>query len=125
MMCARNTAGGTRHASRRSSPRLRVTGRTSRSKSFASGMLRSPLASKQSGPSARAKASRSRDSGREPWLASGITGLPQDTPTTDLEQWDGVREQVHEALREAVGDAEWEQSDPDELWRENSKLRSE
>jgi hypothetical protein len=72
---------GRRHnATRRSSPRLRVTGRTSRSKSFASGMLRSLLASKQSGPSAKAKASRSRDSRREHWLASGITGLSLGTP---------------------------------------------
>jgi hypothetical protein len=44
-------------------------------------------------------------------------------PTTDLEQWDAVRERVHEALREAVGDAEWERSDPDELWGHNAKLR--
>ena len=46
-------------------------------------------------------------------------------PTTDLEQWDAIREQVHDALREAVGDAEWERSDPDELWREDQKLRKE
>jgi integrase len=46
-------------------------------------------------------------------------------PTTDLEQWDAVRERVHEALREAVGAAEWERSDPDELWPENAKLRKE
>jgi hypothetical protein len=44
-------------------------------------------------------------------------------PTTDLEKWDAVREQVHEALHEAVGDAEWERSDPDELWRQDAKLR--
>ena len=46
-------------------------------------------------------------------------------PTTDLEKWDAIREQVHDALREAVGDAEWERSDPDELWREDQKLRKE
>jgi integrase len=44
-------------------------------------------------------------------------------PTTNLEQWGAVREQVHEALREAVGDAEWERSDPDELWEHDAKLR--
>ena len=46
-------------------------------------------------------------------------------PTTHLEKWDAIREQVHDALREAVGDAEWERSDPDELWREDQKLRKE
>jgi hypothetical protein len=30
---------------------------------------------------------------------------------------------VHEALREAVGDAEWERSDPDELWEHDPNLR--
>src|SRR5262249_394499 len=37
-------------------------------------------------------------------------------PTTDLAAWDGVRERVHDALRETVGDAEWERSEPDDLW---------
>jgi hypothetical protein len=46
-------------------------------------------------------------------------------PTTDLEKWDAIREQVHDALRQAVGDAEWEHSDPDELWRDDEKLRKE
>jgi hypothetical protein len=46
-------------------------------------------------------------------------------PTSDLEKWDAIRDQVHEALREAVGDAEWERSDPDELWHHNPKLRKE
>ena len=46
-------------------------------------------------------------------------------PTTDLVQWDAVRERVHEALREAVGDAEWERSDPDELWEHDPNLRKE
>ncbi len=46
-------------------------------------------------------------------------------PTTDLEKWDAIREQVHDALREAVGDAEWEHSDPDKLWPRDAKLRKE
>jgi len=46
-------------------------------------------------------------------------------PTTDLEQWDAVRERVHEALREAVGAAEWERSVPDELWEHEPNLRRE
>jgi hypothetical protein len=51
--------------------------------------------------------------------------LPDDVrdPMSDLRKWDAVRNQVHDALREAVGDAEWERSDPDELWREDAKLR--
>jgi hypothetical protein len=32
---------------------------------------------------------------------------------------------VHEALREAVGAAEWERSDPDELWEHEPNLRRE
>ena len=44
-------------------------------------------------------------------------------PTTDRAAWDGVRERVHDTLREAVGDAEWERSDPDELWEHDSNLR--
>ena len=32
---------------------------------------------------------------------------------------------MHEALREAAGDAEWERSDPDELWGEDGELRRE
>jgi hypothetical protein len=44
-------------------------------------------------------------------------------PTCDLEKWDAVRDQVHEALREAVGAAEWERSDRDELWHRDAKLR--
>ena len=31
--------------------------------------------------------------------------------------------QVHEALREAVGDDGWERSDPDAVWREDAELR--
>lgn len=45
-------------------------------------------------------------------------------PTSDLEKWDAVRDQVNDALRTAVGDAEWDRSDPDELWREDAKLRT-
>ena len=44
-------------------------------------------------------------------------------PTTDLEKWDAVRDQVHDTLRDTVGHAEWERSDPDEIWREDAKLR--
>jgi len=46
-------------------------------------------------------------------------------PTANLEKWETIREQVHDALRDTVGHAEWEQSDPDELWREDAKLRKE
>jgi two-component system, cell cycle response regulator DivK len=44
-------------------------------------------------------------------------------PTGDLANWDAIRDQVHSALREAVGDAEWERSDPDKLWHQDAKLR--
>ena len=44
-------------------------------------------------------------------------------PTSDIERWEAIRDQVQEVLHEAVGDAEWERSDPDELWREDPALR--
>ena len=44
-------------------------------------------------------------------------------PVSDKNKWEALREQVHEALREAVGENEWERSDPDALWREDAKLR--
>src|SRR5262249_33823012 len=44
-------------------------------------------------------------------------------PTTDLEQWDGVREQVHEALREAVGKLELRvRSASGEIWGSQRRL---
>ncbi len=44
-------------------------------------------------------------------------------PISDQQKWKDVRDQVHEALREAVGDDEWERNDPDDLWREDEELR--
>ena len=44
-------------------------------------------------------------------------------PVGDKNKWEALREQVHDALREAVGEAEWERSDPDVLWREDAELR--
>jgi integrase len=44
-------------------------------------------------------------------------------PASDLRQWEALRDEVHEAMREAVGDAEWERSEPDDLWRDDEELR--
>ena len=44
-------------------------------------------------------------------------------PVSDKNKWEALREQVHDALREAVGQDEWERSDPDALWREDAELR--
>ncbi len=44
-------------------------------------------------------------------------------PMSDQRKWKEVRDHVHEALREAVGDDEWERNDPDDLWREDEELR--
>lgn len=44
-------------------------------------------------------------------------------PDSDLPKWEALRDQVHDALREAVGDDQWERSNPDELWREDEELR--
>ncbi len=44
-------------------------------------------------------------------------------PASDEGQWEALRDQVHEALREAAGEGEWERSDPDALWRQDAQLR--
>jgi hypothetical protein len=44
-------------------------------------------------------------------------------PASDLRKWEAVRDEVQEAMREAVGEAEWERSEPDDLWREDEELR--
>jgi hypothetical protein len=44
-------------------------------------------------------------------------------PVSDKNKWEALREQVHEALREAVGENEWERSGPDALWRDDAELR--
>jgi hypothetical protein len=44
-------------------------------------------------------------------------------PVSDQPKWEALRDQVHEALREAAGDDEWERGDPDDLWREDPELR--
>jgi integrase len=44
-------------------------------------------------------------------------------PASDGGKWEALRDQVHDALREAVGEDQWERSDPDALWREDAELR--
>ena len=44
-------------------------------------------------------------------------------PTSDLRTWEDLRDKLHEAEREAVGEDVWERSDPDELWREDEEFR--
>jgi integrase len=44
-------------------------------------------------------------------------------PVNDQQKWEALRDQVHEALREAAGHDEWEHGDPDDLWREDPELR--
>ena len=44
-------------------------------------------------------------------------------PVSDQRKWEHLRDQVHEALRDAVGDHEWEQNNPDDLWRDDEDLR--
>jgi integrase len=44
-------------------------------------------------------------------------------PPSDEGKWETLRDQVHDALREAAGDDAWERSDPDALWREDAELR--
>ena len=42
-------------------------------------------------------------------------------PAGDLQKWKDLRDHVHEALREAIGDDEWERNNPDDLWRDDGE----
>jgi integrase len=59
----------------------------------------------------------------------GITGEWYDWfisrhPTDDVEKWEAIRDQVHEAVREEVGEERWERHpNPDDLWRRDPDLR--
>ena len=46
-------------------------------------------------------------------------------PLRDLQTWDLIRDQLHDALRDAIGHEEWERGTQDELWREDEELRKE
>jgi hypothetical protein len=46
-------------------------------------------------------------------------------PSRDLQTWDLIRDQLHDALRDAIGDEEWERGNQEEIWREDDELRSE
>lgn len=44
-------------------------------------------------------------------------------PVSDQKKWEDLRDQVQDALREAAGDDVWNDSKPDDLWREDDDLR--
>jgi integrase len=44
-------------------------------------------------------------------------------PENKTEDWEHVRDTVHDALRAAAGEKRWENSEPDELWQEDEDLR--
>jgi hypothetical protein len=44
-------------------------------------------------------------------------------PISNQQKWEDLRDQVHEAMRDAVGDDTWDRNNPDDLWREDEKLR--
>lgn len=44
-------------------------------------------------------------------------------PLSSREYWEQVRDRVHEAMREVVGDDIWDESDPDVLWKQDEDLR--
>lgn len=45
-------------------------------------------------------------------------------PISELQKWEALRGQVHDALREAIGDDQWEQNNPDDLWLEDEEFRT-
>ena len=44
-------------------------------------------------------------------------------PLRDLRTWEDLRDKVHQTLKVAMGDDEWERSNPDDLWHEDQDLR--
>lgn len=46
-------------------------------------------------------------------------------PLRDAETWEDLRDRVHEALKETVGDDAWERSHPDGLWSQDEDVRRE
>ena len=46
-------------------------------------------------------------------------------PLRDLQTWDLIRDDLWDALRDAIGHEEWERGAQDELWREEEELRKE
>jgi hypothetical protein len=46
-------------------------------------------------------------------------------PYGDLKTWEDLRDRVHEALKNALGEDRLENSDPDELWWNDDELRAE
>ena len=43
-------------------------------------------------------------------------------PLSDKEKWEHLRDDIHEAMREAVGDDVWETNNPDDLWRDDENF---
>jgi integrase len=41
----------------------------------------------------------------------------------DFEKWEHVRDDIHEAMRQEVGEKAWEEVDPDKLWWQDDQLR--
>jgi integrase len=46
-------------------------------------------------------------------------------PLRNLQTWDLIRDDLWDALRDAIGHEEWERGAQDELWREDEELRKE
>ena len=49
-------------------------------------------------------------------------------PASELSKWEDLRDRVHDALKEAVGDDAWERSNSkelDDLWRSDEELRGQ
>jgi hypothetical protein len=44
-------------------------------------------------------------------------------PLADRQKWECLRDDIHEAMREAAGDDVWHANDPDDLWRNDEDFR--
>src|SRR5262245_53060604 len=43
--------------------------------------------------------------------------------SSDDKEWECARDQVQDAMRHAVGEKQWEENDPNELWEQDEELR--
>ena len=71
---------------------------------------------------AEVRALPSRANRRAPWRANGTTGSSRGTRLAE-KNWEQARDQVQSAMREAIGEKQWEENDPNELWEHDEKLR--
>ena len=111
-------------ASRRSSTRPPARSGVRPSGCSTSGWPRLRQGLRTSSRNVEVRAPLSRANRLAPWRANGTTGSSRGTRRAEKD-WEQARDQVQSAMREAIGEKQWEENDPNELWEhdENSEKR--